>query len=146
ETENAIKTAQDTFQRGVWSDCTPQERANVLSQIADKMEANLESIIATEVENNGKTWREAEADATDAAGTFRYYASLLTTSNDEAFEADEGLQTMIVKEPIGVVGLIVPWNFPLLMSVWKIAPALRSEERRVGKVWGENWYCYRYVK
>src|SRR5699024_4055055 len=46
ETENAIKTAQDTFQRGVWSDCTPQERANVLSQIADKMEANLESSIA----------------------------------------------------------------------------------------------------
>lgn len=126
ETENAIKTAQDTFQKGVWSDCTPQERANVLSQIADKMEANLESIIATEVENNGKTWREAEADATDAAGTFRYYASLLATSNDEAFEADEGLQTMIVKEPIGVVGLIVPWNFPLLMSVWKIAPALAA--------------------
>lgn len=126
ETEKTIKTAKSVFQSGIWSEQTPQERAHVLLQIADKMDANLETFISLEVENNGKTWREAEADAQDAAGTFRYYANLLNTSSDQTYEADVELQTMIIKEPIGVAGLIVPWNFPLLMSVWKMAPALAA--------------------
>ncbi|WP_163971860.1 aldehyde dehydrogenase family protein [Oceanobacillus halotolerans] len=126
ETEEAIKAAKDAFESGVWSERTPLERAEVLLQIADKMEENLDALIELEVENNGKTKREAESDATDAANTFRYYAGLLNNSSGEILETDEELQTMIVKEPMGVAGLIVPWNFPLLMSVWKIAPALAA--------------------
>lgn len=126
ETEKAIRTAKRTFESGVWSEQTPTARAEILLQIADKIEVNLKELAELEVINNGKTKREAEADAEDAVNTFRYYAGLLHNQTEEAFEADKDLQTLIVKEPMGVAGLIVPWNFPLLMSVWKIAPAMAA--------------------
>ncbi len=126
ETEKAICTAKKTFESGVWSELTPGERAEILFQIADKIEVNLNELAELEVMNNGKTKREADADVEDAVNTFRYYAGLLHNQTDETFEADKDLQTVIVKEPIGVAGLIVPWNFPILMSVWKIAPALAA--------------------
>ncbi|GAA1385375.1 hypothetical protein GCM10009597_46590 [Peribacillus frigoritolerans] len=126
ETEETIKIAKRTFESGVWSDRSPQERAAVLVQIADKLQENIDELTELEVQNNGKTRREARSDAEEAANTFRYYAGLLNIPNDQAYEASEDMQTLIVKEPIGVAGLIVPWNFPLLMSVWKIAPALAA--------------------
>lgn len=126
ETKEVIQIAQAAFERGIWSDQTPGERATVLFQIADKMEENMDVLSNLEVENNGKTKREAQSDAAESAKAFRYYGSLLMSQTDEVFEASDDLQTMIVKEPIGVAGLIVPWNFPLLMSVWKIAPALAA--------------------
>lgn len=126
ETEEAIKAAKAAFESGVWAGRTPQERAKVLLQIADKMEENLEELADLETMNNGKTKREALSDAEESVNTFRYYAALLNNPNGVAYEAAEDIQTMIVKEPMGVAGLIVPWNFPLLMSVWKIAPALAT--------------------
>ncbi|WP_080874056.1 aldehyde dehydrogenase family protein [Oceanobacillus timonensis] len=126
ETEKAIRIARSTFESGIWSEQTPGERAEVLYQIANKIEAHAEELTELEVLNNGKTIREAEADVADALHTFRYYAGLLQNQTDETFEAEKDLQTMIVKEPMGVAGLIVPWNFPILMSVWKIAPALAA--------------------
>lgn len=126
ETEEAIKIAKSAFESGAWSDRTPQERAKVLLQIAEKMEENLDELAELEMKNNGKTLREAQSDAADAANTFRYYAGLLDHPSGVTYQAIEDLQTMIVKEPMGVAGLIVPWNFPLLMSVWKIAPALAA--------------------
>ena len=126
ETEEAIKLAKSAFESGAWSDRTPQERAKVLLQIAEKMEENLDELAELEMKNNGKTLREAQSDAADAANTFRYYAGLLDHPAGVTYQAIEDLQTMIVKEPMGVAGLIVPWNFPLLMSVWKIAPALAA--------------------
>ncbi|GIN93424.1 betaine aldehyde dehydrogenase [Siminovitchia terrae] len=126
ETEEAIKAAKAAFESGVWAGRTPQERAKVLLQIADKMEENLEELADLETMNNGKTKREALSDAEESVNTFRYYAALLNNPNGVTYEAAEDIQTMIVKEPMGVAGLIVPWNFPLLMSVWKIAPALAT--------------------
>lgn len=126
ETEEAIQIAKTTFESGIWSERSAQERAAVLSQIADKMKENIEVLTELEVQNNGKTWREAQADAEDAANTFHYYASLLQMPDGQVHEAMDDMQTMIVKEPMGVAGLIVPWNFPLLMSVWKVAPALAA--------------------
>ncbi|MBD8005327.1 aldehyde dehydrogenase family protein [Bacillus norwichensis] len=126
ETKEAIKIAKKAFESGVWSDRTPQERAEVLLQIAVKMEENLDELAQLEMRNNGKTLREARSDAADAANTFRYYAGLLNHPDGVTYQATGDLQTMIVKEPMGVAGLIVPWNFPLLMSVWKIAPALAA--------------------
>lgn len=126
ETEEAIKIAKRTFESGVWSDQSPQERAAVLLQIADKLQENIHELRDLEVQNNGKTKREAQSDAEEAVHTFRYYAGLLNAPNGQVFEASQDMQTLIVKEPIGVAGLIVPWNFPLLMSVWKIAPALAA--------------------
>ncbi|RST74074.1 aldehyde dehydrogenase family protein [Siminovitchia acidinfaciens] len=126
ETVEAIKVAKAAFESGVWAGRTPQERAKVLLQIADKMEENLEELADLETMNNGKTKREALSDAEESVNTFRYYAALLNNPNGVTYEASEDMQTMIVKEPMGVAGLIVPWNFPLLMSVWKIAPALAT--------------------
>lgn len=126
ETEGAIKKAKETFEKGVWSEKNPQERAEVLHQIADKLEMNIETLTELEVENNGKTRREARADAEDAVNAFRYYAGVLNMPDGQVYKASKDMQTLIVKEPIGVAGLIVPWNFPLLMSVWKIAPALAA--------------------
>src|SRR5699024_8074559 len=77
ETENTIHFAQQTFESGVWSEQTPSERASVLFQIADQMEKSIEALINLEVENNGKTKREAESDANESIKAFRYYASLL---------------------------------------------------------------------
>lgn len=126
ETEETIKAAKEMFESGLWSERTPQERAAVLLQIADKMDENKEVLTALEVENNGKPIREADADVSDSIETFRYYANLLSTSSDQIYKTSDELHTMIIKEPMGVAGLIVPWNFPLLMSVWKIAPALAA--------------------
>ncbi|MFD1708912.1 aldehyde dehydrogenase family protein [Siminovitchia sediminis] len=126
ETEEAIKIAKLTFESGVWSERSPLERSTVLLQIAEKMEEHLEDIIELEIQNNGKTRREAQSDATGAVYTFRFYAGLLNNHKGQIYEYSEKLQTMIVKEPMGVAGLIVPWNYPLLMSVWKIAPALAA--------------------
>lgn len=126
ETEETIKIAKRTFESGVWSDRSPQERAAVLLQIADKLQENIDELTELEVQNNGKTRREARSDAEEAASTFRYYAGLLNMPNGQTYETSGDMQTLIVKEPIGVAGLIVPWNFPLLMSVWKIAPALAA--------------------
>jgi len=126
QTEEAIRTAKEAFEAGVWADKTRQERAEVLLQIADNMQNHIDELIALEVENNGKTIADAQADAEDSINTFRYYASFLQTDTDQSLAPMDDMQTLIVKEPMGVAGLIVPWNFPLLMSVWKIAPALAA--------------------
>lgn len=126
ETEEAIKIAKRTFESGIWADQSPQERAAVLLQIADLLQENSDELRDLEVQNNGKTKREAASDVEEAVNTFRYYAGLLNVPNGQVYETSGNMQTLIIKEPIGVAGLIVPWNFPLLMSVWKIAPALAA--------------------
>lgn len=126
ETAEAVEAADQAFTRGSWSDISPQERAVVLHQIAQKLENHAEEIAELETLNNGKTMREALDDTYGSVQTFRYYASLLEVTSEEVIESEGQLQTMIVKEPLGVVSLIVPWNFPLLMSVWKLAPALAA--------------------
>lgn len=126
ETEEAIKLAKKAFESSVWSGKSPWERAEVLHQIADKLQDNLDELTDLEVQNNGKTRREARSDVEEAASTFRFYAGLLTMPDGQTYDASGDMQTLIVKEPMGVAGLIVPWNFPLLMSVWKVAPALAA--------------------
>jgi betaine-aldehyde dehydrogenase len=126
ETEKAIKIAKETFESGVWSSKPPQERAAVLLQIADKLEEHSAEIAQLETQNNGKVLKEAESNVEESIEAFRYYAGLIQNQTGVTYEAMEGLQTMIVKEPMGVAGLIVPWNYPLLMSAWKVAPALAA--------------------
>lgn len=126
ETKEAIQVARDTFESGVWSDLTAQERAKYLYKIADKIDERFEELVELEVMNNGKRKAEAEFDVGDAATCFRYYAGLITAPSGETYSVPEPVQAMVVREPVGVAGLIVPWNFPLLMSVWKIAPALAA--------------------
>ncbi len=126
ETEEAIAVARAAFESGVWSDLTTHERASYLNKIADKIDENFEELVTLEVMDNGKLKAEAEFDIADAATCFRYYAGLILAPEGETYQVPEDVQAMVVKEPVGVTGLIVPWNFPLLMSVWKIAPALAA--------------------
>lgn len=126
ETEEAIAVAKSAFESGVWSGLTAHERSEYLNKIADKIDENFDELVRLEVMDNGKIKAEAEFDIADAAGCFRYYAGLVLAPEGETYQVPEDVQAMIVKEPVGVAGLIVPWNFPLLMSVWKIAPALAA--------------------
>jgi len=120
--EVAIQAARAAFDSGVWADLPAAKRAKYLYDIADKLEEQFDEFVDLEVMNNGKTRAEAEFDMQDAATCFRYYAGLITKPG----VPDPDIQSMVVREPVGVAGLIVPWNFPLLMGVWKVAPALAA--------------------
>ncbi|PAK47492.1 aldehyde dehydrogenase family protein [Priestia megaterium] len=124
--KTAITAAREAFDSGIWSETSASERAANLFKIADKLEEVKEELAALETMDNGKPYREAEADVEDAAACFRYYAGLITKPDGQTYSVPAPMQAMVIKEPIGVCGLIVPWNYPLLMSVWKIAPALAA--------------------
>ena len=126
ETEEAIKIAKAAFDSGVWSNKTTHERAAVLLEIANKLEERADELATLETMDNGKLKKESLFDVADAATCFRYYAGIILQPDGETYHAPDNVQAMVIKEPIGVAGLIVPWNFPLLMSVWKIAPALAA--------------------
>ncbi|USK70795.1 aldehyde dehydrogenase family protein [Peribacillus asahii] len=126
ETETAISAAKAAFESGVWSGLTAQERASYLYKIADKIDERAEELTILETKDNGKLKAEAAFDIADAASCFRYYAGLILHPEGETYQVPAPVQAMVVREPVGVAGLIVPWNFPLLMSVWKIAPALAA--------------------
>ncbi|PDY48339.1 aldehyde dehydrogenase family protein [Bacillus pseudomycoides] len=122
----AIEVARATFDSGIWSETSAAERASYLFKIADEIDKNLKELARLETMDNGKTYREAEGDIGDAAACFRYYAGLITKPDGQTYHVADPMQAMVVREPVGVCGLIVPWNYPLLMSVWKIAPALAA--------------------
>lgn len=126
ETQEAIKVAKETFESGVWSNLSAQERAGYLLKIADKIDERHDELVELEVQNNGKIKAEASIDISDAASCFRYYAGLIRTPDGQTYHVADPIQGMVVREPVGVTGLIVPWNFPFLMSVWKFAPALAA--------------------
>lgn len=126
DTKEAIKVAKETFESGIWSEMPASERASYLFKIADKIDEYSDELVHLETTDNGKTLREARFDVGDAAACFRYYAGLITKPDGQTYHVADPVQAMVVREPIGVCGLIVPWNYPLLMSVWKIAPALAA--------------------
>lgn len=122
----AIDVARHAFDSGIWSDLSAAERASYLFKIADKLEERADEISKLETEDNGKPHRETEFDVGDAVACFRYYAGLATKPDGQTYHVADPMQAMVVREPVGVCGLIVPWNYPLLMGVWKIAPALAA--------------------
>jgi betaine-aldehyde dehydrogenase len=126
DARHAITVARKTFDSGVWSELPAAKRASYLLAIADKLEEKHKEIALLETLDNGKPLREAEFDVADAAACFRYYAGLVTKPDGQTYHVTDPMQAMVVREPVGVCGLIVPWNYPLLMSVWKIAPALAA--------------------
>ncbi|WNW13247.1 aldehyde dehydrogenase family protein [Pseudomonas sp. DTU_2021_1001937_2_SI_NGA_ILE_001] len=110
-----------------WGKTSAQARALVLLKIADRIEANLETLALTETWDNGKAIRETlNADIPLAADHFRYFAGALRAQEGSAAEIDAGTVAYHIHEPLGVVGQIIPWNFPILMAAWKLAPALAA--------------------
>ncbi|HWS33675.1 MAG TPA: aldehyde dehydrogenase family protein [Actinoplanes sp.] len=110
-----------------WGRTSPAERANVLNRIADRMEQNLEKLAVAESWENGKPVRETlAADIPLAIDHFRYFAGVIRAQEGSAGEIDEDTVAYHFHEPLGVVAQIIPWNFPILMAVWKLAPALAA--------------------
>ncbi|MGM8871428.1 acetaldehyde dehydrogenase ExaC [Psychrobacter sp. 2Y5] len=113
--------------KDAWGKTSVTERANLLLKIADLMEANLEAIAIAECYENGKAVRETlAADIPLAIDHFRYFASAIRAQEGGISQIDEDTVAYHFHEPLGVVGQIIPWNFPILMAVWKLAPALAA--------------------
>jgi len=110
-----------------WGKTSATARAIILNKIADRIEANLESIAVAETWDNGKPIRETlNADIPLAIDHFRYFAAAIRAQEGSAGELDSDTVAYHFYEPLGVVGQIIPWNFPILMAVWKLAPALAA--------------------
>ncbi|WP_151549571.1 MULTISPECIES: acetaldehyde dehydrogenase ExaC [Corynebacterium] len=110
-----------------WGHTAPAERAMVLNKIAERIEENVEKLAVAETWENGKPVREAlAADIPLAADHFRYFAGVTRTLEGHTSQIDRNTVAYHFKEPLGVVGQIIPWNFPILMAAWKLAPALAA--------------------
>ncbi len=127
--ESDIEAALDAAHaaKGAWGRTAPAARAAMLNKIADIMEANLDLLAAAESLDNGKPIRETKAaDLPLAIDHYRYFASCIRAEEGAISEIDHQTYAYHFKEPLGVVGQIIPWNFPLLMATWKLAPALAA--------------------
>ena len=110
-----------------WGRTSPAERAQILNKIADRIETNLEKLALAETWDNGKPIRESTAaDIPLAIDHFRYFAGAIRAQEGSISEIDHDTVAYHFHEPLGVVGQIIPWNFPILMAVWKLAPALAA--------------------
>lgn len=110
-----------------WAKISPSERALILHRIADRLEENLETLAVAETWDNGKAVRETlHADIPLTIDHFRYFAGVIRAEEGTISQIDNDTVAYHFKEPIGVVGQIIPWNFPILMAAWKIAPALAA--------------------
>ncbi|MBU3007230.1 acetaldehyde dehydrogenase ExaC [Cobetia amphilecti] len=110
-----------------WGKTSVQERSNILLKIADRIEQNLEMLAVAETWDNGKAVRETlNADIPLAADHFRYFAGCLRSQEGTAADIDANTVSYHFHEPLGVVGQIIPWNFPILMAAWKLGPALAA--------------------
>ena len=122
----AIAAARRAFDHGPWRKTTALDRGKFLFKIADAIRAQSKSLAELEVRNCGKPLAEAEFDVADAANCFEFYGGLATKIHGETMSVPANSMSFVVREPIGVCGQIIPWNYPLLMASWKLAPALAA--------------------
>lgn len=125
DVELALDAAHEA--KDAWGKTSPTERAKVLNNIADAIDENLEMLAVAETWDNGKAVRETlAADLPLAADHFRYFASAIRAQEGSISQLDDDTVAYHFQEPLGVVGQIIPWNFPILMGTWKLAPALAA--------------------
>jgi len=126
DVDDAVRAANAAYWDH-WSKVSVTERSNMLLKIADIIEANLERLARIETVDNGKAVRECmAADLPLVIDHFRYFAGVIRAEEGSASEIDANTLSLCIQEPLGVVGQIIPWNFPLLMAAWKVAPALAA--------------------
>lgn len=125
DVDDAVKAAWKAWE--TWKNVAPAERADILMKIADAIDAHKEHLAMVESLDNGKPIRETMAiDVPFSSDHFRYFAGAVRTEEGTAAMLDGNTMSLIFREPIGVVGQIVPWNFPFLMAAWKLAPVLAA--------------------
>ena len=125
DVDYAVASAWKAFES--WKKVSPKDRAAMLLKIADLIDENAEKLAMVETLDNGKPIRETIGiDIPLSSDHFRYFASAIRTEEGQATMIDDDTMSIILREPIGVVGQIIPWNFPILMGAWKIAPALAA--------------------
>jgi betaine-aldehyde dehydrogenase len=123
DVDRAVKAARRAFDGG-WRDATAQERGRVLFRLADTVRREAKRLATLETLNSGKPLAESEFDINDAATCFEYYGGLATKLHGEVLPVPDNALSMALKEPVGVAAQIIPWNYPLLMAAWKLAPAI----------------------
>jgi acyl-CoA reductase-like NAD-dependent aldehyde dehydrogenase len=123
--DEAVKAARKAFEEGPWPNMGPHQRARLMLKIADLVDKHTEELAALETLDNGKPLTFSRAfDVPATAETFRYYAGWVTKLYGETNPSDPAFFNYTLREPVGVCGQIIPWNFPLLMAAWKLGPAL----------------------
>jgi betaine-aldehyde dehydrogenase len=126
DVNRAVAAAKAAFEDGPWATTTSQERGRVLFRLAEKVRQNSAMLAELECRNTGKPIVEAEYDINDVATCFEYYGGLATKILGYVNPVPDNAVSLTLKEPIGVAGQIIPWNYPLLMAAWKLAPALAA--------------------
>ena len=122
--DHAVRAARRAFESGPWRDTTAQERGRILFRLAQIVRDHAAEWAKLETINNGKPIVESEFDIADVATCFEYYGGLATKIHGDVIPVPDNAMSLALREPIGVCGQIIPWNYPLLMAAWKLAPAI----------------------
>ncbi len=127
DVNRAVAAAKSAFEDGPWGSTTAQERGRVLFRLAEKIRQNAAQLAELEARNCGKPIVEAEYDINDVATCFEYYGGLATKILGYVNPVPDNAVSLSLKEPVGVAGQIIPWNYPLMMAAWKLAPLTALE-------------------
>jgi betaine-aldehyde dehydrogenase len=124
DVDRAVRAARAAFDEGPWKDTTAQDRGRVLFKLAQIVRDRADELAELETRNSGKPIVESEYDIADVATCFEYYGGLATKIHGDVIPVPDNAMSLALREPIGVAGQIVPWNYPLMMAAWKLAPAI----------------------
>ncbi len=124
--DRAVAAAKAAFVSGEWSQALPRQRSRVLHKIADIMETHGDQLAAMECFDTGLPIKQAKGQAARAAENFRFFADLIVAQHDDAFKVPGRQANYVNRKPIGVAGLITPWNTPFMLESWKLAPAIAT--------------------
>jgi len=125
DVERAVRAARRAFDDGPWSRTTPGDRVKLLLRVAELIEKHAQELAELETLDNGKSIGESlNVDVASSANTFRYYAGWVDKAYGQTIPSDPAFFNFTLREPVGVCGQIIPWNFPMLMAAWKLGPAL----------------------
>ncbi|MDP2345665.1 MAG: aldehyde dehydrogenase family protein [Deltaproteobacteria bacterium] len=126
DVKDAVKAAREAFDNGPWGKTLHRDRGALLFKVAEGIRARAAELAEIDTRNMGKPIVEAEYDAADAAHCFEYYGGMASKVHGMTLPVPDNAVSMTLREPVGVTGQIIPWNYPLLMAAWKLAPALAA--------------------